>query len=65
MNRIEELKTEVPLDLWLVAMLYHGVSVTQVSQKAGVSRQAVYTARNRVKTLLVKYNLLDITTKPE
>lgn len=65
MNRIESLKQEVPLDFFVVAMLYHGAGVSQVSQRLNISRQQVYNARNRVKELLLKYGLLDISEPVE
>lgn len=65
MDRIESVKEEVLLDFFIVAMLYNGASVSDISLKAGVSRQQVYIARDRVKQLLLKYGLLDISEQVE
>lgn len=65
MDRFEILKEIAPMDWLILAMLYHGLGVTDIATKLGVSRQTVYRAPNNVEQLLLKLNLLDITVKPE
>lgn len=65
MDRFEILKEIAPMDWLIVAMLYHGLGVTDIATKLDVSRQTVYRAPNNVEQLLLKLNLLDITVKPE
>ena len=64
MDRMKLLKDEYPLDLWIIAMLYFGNSVTLTARKAGVSRDHVYKVISRSKELLLTYNLIDINNKP-
>lgn len=61
MDKIEQLKNEEPLDLWVIAMLYFGMTPTQISRKHGISRAHIYKIRERSKQLLLMYHLLDIT----
>ena len=61
MDVIEYLKTEQPMDSIIISMLFFGMSVSAVAKRCGVSRQHIYNVVGRSKTLLLKYELLDIT----
>jgi len=52
---IEELKSLTPEQLDLVKMLYQGMTLTEIADKRGVSKQSVSEAKERLKKRFEKF----------